>query len=183
MLRRAASRAFSGAAPRHIGWLSTLSCAAQAGPAAEAAKAAPTPVEVPIPLHRLEFHACRSSGPGGQNVNKVNTKAELRVELAKADWIPPAVMAQLVETMAPKINREGVLVLRSQEHRTLERNRAECVARLSAALTEAAAAAVAVPRQMYTEASDANRAQRREQRRFDGVKKERRQRPDLFKDM
>lgn len=41
---------------------------------------------VSIPVHQLDFNFCRSSGPGGQNVNKVNTKAELRFNVHEADW-------------------------------------------------------------------------------------------------
>ena len=46
------------------------------------------PRDVEIPLDKIEFSYARSSGPGGQNVNKVNTKAELRFHVLSAEWLP-----------------------------------------------------------------------------------------------
>ena len=46
------------------------------------------PRDVEIPLDKIEFSYARSSGPGGQNVNKVNTKAELRFHVMSAEWLP-----------------------------------------------------------------------------------------------
>lgn len=44
--------------------------------------------KIDIPLSQLSFNFARSSGPGGQNVNKVNTKVELRIKIDDSDWIP-----------------------------------------------------------------------------------------------
>eukprot|EP01036_Dinobryon_divergens_P050807 gene50807-68020_t len=46
------------------------------------------PNDIFIPLDKVDFNFARSSGPGGQNVNKLNTKAEIRFNVSTADWIP-----------------------------------------------------------------------------------------------
>ena len=70
-----------------------------------------------IPLHEIEHSYSRSSGPGGQNVNKVNTKAEIRFHVPSASWMPEDVRKRLVEYFPNKINKEGELIITSQEHR------------------------------------------------------------------
>jgi peptidyl-tRNA hydrolase ICT1 len=75
------------------------------------------PRNIFIPLDKVEFAFARSSGPGGQNVNKLNTKAEVRFKVATADWIPINVRERLLVYQVNKINKEGELVVTSQEHR------------------------------------------------------------------
>ena len=70
-----------------------------------------------IPEDKIEVNYCRSSGPGGQNVNKVNTKAEIRFKVSEADWIPVEVRGRLAEYQSNKISKDGYLVINSQEHR------------------------------------------------------------------
>jgi peptidyl-tRNA hydrolase ICT1 len=70
-----------------------------------------------VPLDKIDFSYARSSGPGGQNVNKVNTKAEIRFNVASSDWIPDDVKRRLVEYQSNKISKEGDLIITSQEHR------------------------------------------------------------------
>lgn len=66
---------------------------------------------------RVDFNFARSSGPGGQNVNKVNTKAELRLNVMEADWIEIDIRRRILEYQKNKISNEGILCLSSQEHR------------------------------------------------------------------
>lgn len=75
------------------------------------------PQDMHVPLDKLEFSFARSSGPGGQNVNKVNTKAEIRFNVASSDWIPDDVKKRLLEYQSNKISKEGDLIITSQEHR------------------------------------------------------------------
>ena len=64
----------------------------------------------------------RASGPGGQNVNKLATAVQLRLDLA-ASGLPPAVLARLARLAGKRLTQEGVLVIMAQRHRTQERNR------------------------------------------------------------
>uniref|UniRef100_A0A8C3CKS1 Large ribosomal subunit protein mL62 n=1 Tax=Cairina moschata TaxID=8855 RepID=A0A8C3CKS1_CAIMO len=86
---------------------------------------------------RLTVSYCRSSGPGGQNVNKVNTKAEVRFHLASADWIPEAVRQKMASMHKNKINRAGELIVNSEESRYQMRNLAICLEKIRVMVTEA----------------------------------------------
>jgi ribosome-associated protein len=95
-------------------------------------------VAVPLPLAELHFSFARSSGPGGQNVNKVESKAVLHWDVGASRAVPAAVRARLRSRYARRITGEGVLVLSSQRHRERERNVADCLAKLGAMLAEVA---------------------------------------------
>ena len=69
---------------------------------------------IKVPLNKLDLSFSRSSGPGGQNVNKVNTKADIRFKIDSADWIPDDVKQRLHELYGSYINKEGYLILVSQ---------------------------------------------------------------------
>ncbi|NXA48549.1 ICT1 hydrolase, partial [Nothocercus julius] len=86
---------------------------------------------------RLTISYCRSSGPGGQNVNKVNTKAEVRFHLASADWIPEDVRQKMALMHRKKINRAGELIVNSEESRYQMRNLAICLEKIRGLVTEA----------------------------------------------
>ncbi|XP_045693392.1 peptidyl-tRNA hydrolase ICT1, mitochondrial isoform X2 [Phyllostomus hastatus] len=90
-----------------------------------------------IPLDRLTISYCRSSGPGGQNVNKVNSKAEVRFHLATADWIAEPVRQQIAVTHKNKINKSGELILTSECSRYQLRNLADCLQKIRDMIAEA----------------------------------------------
>ncbi|XP_037347383.1 peptidyl-tRNA hydrolase ICT1, mitochondrial [Talpa occidentalis] len=90
-----------------------------------------------IPLDRLTISYCRSSGPGGQNVNKVNSKAEVRFHLATADWIAEPVRQKMAITHKNKINRSGELILTSECSRYQFRNLADCLQKIRDMIAEA----------------------------------------------
>ncbi|XP_021270838.1 peptidyl-tRNA hydrolase ICT1, mitochondrial isoform X2 [Numida meleagris] len=95
------------------------------------------PAALSIPMDRLTVSYSRSSGPGGQNVNKVNTKAEVRFHLASADWIPEAVREKMASMHRNKINRAGELIVNSEESRYQMRNLAICLEKIRVMVTEA----------------------------------------------
>jgi len=83
-----------------------------------------------IPIDKLEVNYSRSSGPGGQNVNCVSTKAEIRFKIASADWIPEPVRCKLAETMKTQITKEGYLVTKSDRTRSQQLNLADAMDKL-----------------------------------------------------
>lgn len=81
-------------------------------------------------MDQVEITYSRSSGPGGQNVNMVNTKVDLRFKLGSASWIPDAVKAKLQENFKSRINREGYFVVRSDLTRFQHLNVADALEKL-----------------------------------------------------
>jgi len=85
---------------------------------------------VSIAEGELRFRFARSSGPGGQNVNKVNTKATLRWNVASSRSLSPPVRTLLMERLAEKITLSGDLVIQSQRYREQLRNIEDCRTKL-----------------------------------------------------
>jgi ribosome-associated protein len=90
----------------------------------------------PVPPDEVEINAIRASGPGGQNVNKVSSAVHLRFDIA-ASSLPEDVKARLLARGDRRIGRDGVLVIKAQKFRSLDKNRVEALRRL-AQLIEAA---------------------------------------------
>ena len=93
-----------------------------------------------IPLDELEFTYTRSSGPGGQNVNKVNSKAVLRWAAMQSPSMPADIRNRFLARYKSKLTTEGELILSSQEYRDQGRNVAECLEKLRAMLLAVAVA-------------------------------------------
>ena len=90
--------------------------------------AAPTPLQVDET--EVEFSAIRAQGAGGQNVNKVSSAIHLRFDIP-ASSLPDGVKERLLALRDSRITDAGVLVLKAQQHRTQEMNRADALARLN----------------------------------------------------
>jgi len=92
------------------------------------------------PRGELHWSFARSAGAGGQNVNKVETKAVLRWDVAHSPTLPADVRARLYAREGGRITREGELVLASQRFRERERNVEDCLRKLEAIVAGAAEA-------------------------------------------
>ncbi|MFZ1947188.1 MAG: alternative ribosome rescue aminoacyl-tRNA hydrolase ArfB [bacterium] len=84
------------------------------------------------------FEFLRSSGPGGQNVNKVSTAVRLRFDITQSASLPEDVKQRLVRLAGGKVTREGVLLIEARRFRTQDKNRQDALERLRALVRRAA---------------------------------------------
>ncbi len=89
---------------------------------------------IQIPLREFEFQYARSSGAGGQNVNKVSSKAILHWDVIASAALPSDIRARFLARYAHRITKHGALVLQSQRFRDQGRNTADCLEKLRSML-------------------------------------------------
>ena len=115
--------------------------------------------EISIDENEIVESFVRSSGPGGQNVNKLSTAVQLRFDVRRSASLPNDVAVRLMRLSGKRLTKEGVLVIVAQNHRTQERNRAEALERLIALVRQAS---VRPEKRIPTKPSKASREKRLE---------------------
>ena len=95
------------------------------------------PRPILIPAAALDWQFVRSSGPGGQHVNRTSSKAVLRFDARHSPHLPEAVRRRLLEREKARLTNDGALVITSQRHRAQPQNVADCLAKLSAIIERA----------------------------------------------
>jgi ribosome-associated protein len=129
-----------------------------------------------IPDEELDWKFVRSGGPGGQNVNKVASKAVLRWNVLGSSSLPPEVKARLQTQQANRLTTEGDLLLTSQRYRDQDRNRQDCLDKLRALILKAMATPKVRKKKKPTRAS---RERRLAAKRHRSAAKSTRRRPSL----
>ena len=127
---------------------------------------------VTIPSSEIHFRFSRSSGAGGQNVNKVSTRVELLFDIRNSPSLTQPQKDRIIGKLRSVINADGVVILSSQESRSQWRNRENVTQRFVELLSRSLKVA---PRRITTKATKASHERRMKKKILDSRKKERRQ--------
>ena len=132
---------------------------------------------IDIDESEIEESFIRSSGPGGQNVNKLATAVQLRFDVRHSPSLADDVRARLETLAGRRLTRDGVLVLTAQRHRTQERNRQDALDRLIELIRQAAVRPT--PRRPTRPTKGSRERRIEHKKRRGGVKRLRSGRPPL----
>ncbi len=128
-----------------------------------------------IDENEIQLEYVRSSGPGGQNVNKVATAAQLRFNVDASQSLPEAVKQRLHQIAHNRITQEGALVIEAKRYRTQEQNREDAIARLISLIYRATEKPKPRKKTRPTRASQERRIE--EKKRRGEIKRSRRVKP------
>ena len=92
---------------------------------------------ISIPIEEVELAAIRASGPGGQNVNKVSSAVHLRFSILQSS-LPEFYQQRLMALRDQRITKEGIIIIKAQQYRSWDKNRAEAIQRLKVLLQSVA---------------------------------------------
>lgn len=127
-----------------------------------------------LPREQVQVEYARSSGPGGQHVNRTETKVILRLNVATCDMLPEAARERLLQRLAARLTRLGEILVRCDKHRSRRRNEEEAFERLQGVL----AAALVRPRaRKQTAPTRASKRRRLETKRRQSSRKQGRRPP------
>lgn len=98
----------------------------------------PVTKNISIDENEVGLHFIRSSGPGGQNVNKVSTAVQLRFDVGNSPSLPGDVRTRLIRLAGRRITQDGILIIEARQYRTQERNREDAIERLVDLIRQAA---------------------------------------------
>lgn len=124
----------------------------------------------------LQFSASRSSGPGGQHVNKVNTKVELRFNISESPLLTEEEKTILLQKLKNKINKDGELIIVSQEDRSQYKNKEAAIEKFLDMLKKAL---TPIKKRRPSRPTRASKEKRLEGKKLVSVKKIQRKKPDI----
>jgi ribosome-associated protein len=127
-----------------------------------------------IAMDEIEFTYARSGGPGGQNVNKVNSKAILRWRVEDSLSLPPSVKRRFLERYGNRLTVDGDLILTSQRHRDQPSNTGDCLEKLREMV---ASVAVAPTPRRATKPTFGSKMRRVDEKKQRSATKQQRRRP------
>jgi ribosome-associated protein len=125
--------------------------------------------DISIHESEIEVEFVRSSGPGGQNVNKVATAVQIRFDVLNSPSLPDEVRERLIRLVGKRITMDGILIITARRHRTQEQNRRDGVKRLVEWIRKASARPQI---RIKTAPSPASKKRRLEIKRFQSRKKQ-----------
>ncbi len=133
--------------------------------------------DIAISDSEIQEEFIRSSGPGGQNVNKVASAVQLRFNVAQSPSLPEDIKQRLLKLAGSRINAEGILIIEAKRYRTQSQNRDDAMERLVALIKKAAELPKPRVKSRPTRASKERRLEGKRQR--SKIKRLRRDRPEV----